>query len=88
MITSVRFCLSYGFLNVILLPSKFAYFNENLHFCKGHHHDITCSGGKCYVKCGQNIIYNMTLSTDSSKTLFICQYFSLYEQLKFHAQLS
>ena len=29
MITSVRFCLSYNLLNVILLPSKFVYFNEN-----------------------------------------------------------
>ena len=31
MITSVRFCLSYDLLNVILSPSKFVYFTENLH---------------------------------------------------------
>ena len=30
MISSVRFCLSYNLLNVILLPSNFVYFNENL----------------------------------------------------------
>ena len=29
-ITSLRFCLSYDLLNVILSPSKFVYFNENL----------------------------------------------------------
>ena len=64
MITSVRFCLSYEFLNAILLPSKFVYFNENLHRCNGRRHDGTCSRQKCYVMCGHNIIYDMTLSTD------------------------
>ena len=34
MITSVRFCLSYDLLNAFLWPSKFVYFNENLHCCK------------------------------------------------------
>ena len=28
MITSVRFCLSYDLINVILSPLKFIYFNE------------------------------------------------------------
>ena len=42
MITSVRFCLSYDLLNVILLTSKFVYSNGNLHCCNGRH-DITCS---------------------------------------------
>ena len=32
MIMSVRFCLSYDLLNVILSPLKFVYFKENLHF--------------------------------------------------------
>ena len=31
MISSVRFCLSKDNLNVILLPTKFVYFNENVH---------------------------------------------------------
>ena len=55
MITSVRFCLSYDLLNVILSPLKFVYFNENLHSCNGGRHDITCSRQKCYVMCGHNI---------------------------------
>ena len=57
MITSVRFCLSYDLLNAILSPSKFVYFNDNLH-------DVTCSHRKCYVTCGHNIIYDMTLTTE------------------------
>ena len=61
MIMSVRFCLSYDFLNRILLPSKFVYFNENLHCSNGRHHDATCSRRKCYVTCGHNIIYDMTI---------------------------
>ena len=63
MITSVRFCLSNDLLNVILLPSKFVYFNENLHCCKGCLHDVTCFPQKWYVMCGHNIIYDMMLST-------------------------
>ena len=47
-----------------LSPSKFVYFNEKLHCCKGRHRDVTCSRQKCYVMCGHNIIYNMTLSTE------------------------
>ena len=47
------------FSNVILSPSKFVYFNGNLHCCKGRRHDITCSRRKCYdVMCGHNIIYD------------------------------
>ena len=64
MITRVRFCLSYELLNAIVLSSKFVYFNENLHCCNGHRHDVTCSCGKCYVMCSYNIIYYMTLSTE------------------------
>ena len=64
MITSVRFCLSYDFLNVILSPSKSVYFHENLHRCNGRRHDVTCSRRKCYVTCGPNIIYDMMLSTE------------------------
>ena len=63
-ITSVRFCLSYDLLNVILSPSKFVYFNENLLCCNGHPHDITCSRQKCYVTCGHIIIYDwMTVTS-------------------------
>ena len=62
MITSVRFCLSYGLLNAILSHSF--YFNENLHCRHGSGHDATCSPRKCYVTCGHNIIYDMTLSTE------------------------
>ena len=62
MIKSVRFCLSYDNFNTTLLPSKFVYFNENLHCCKGCHHDVTCSPRKCYVTCGHNIIYDMTFN--------------------------
>ena len=64
MITSVRFCLSYDLLNVILSPSKFGYFNENLHCCHGRRYDITSFRLKCYVTCGHNVIYDMTLSTE------------------------
>ena len=63
MITSVRFCLSYAILNAILLPTKFVYFNENLHSCHGRRHDVTCSRRMCYITCGHKIIYDMTLST-------------------------
>ena len=61
---SVRFYLSFDLLNVILSPLKFVYFNENLHCCNGHRHDVTCPRQKVYVTCGHNIIYDMTLSTD------------------------
>ena len=36
-------------------PSKFAYFNENLHCCIGLGHDITCSRQKCNVMCGHRV---------------------------------
>ena len=42
MITRVRFCLSYDCLNAILLPSKFFFFNENLHYCHGRCISVTC----------------------------------------------
>ena len=85
MITSVRFCLSYDLLNVILSPSKFVYFNENLNCCNGRRHDVTCSRGKCNVTCGHKIIYDMTLATENSnviiikkdKTLFVPLFFKL-----------
>ena len=57
-------CLSYEILNAILSPSKFDYFNENLHCSNGRRHNITCSRQKCYVMCGHNIIYDMMLSTE------------------------
>ena len=60
MITSVRFCLSYDLLNAILSPLKFVYFDESLHGCHGRRHDVTSSHPKCY----DNIIYDMTLSTE------------------------
>ena len=58
MITSVRFGLSYDHLYAILSPSKFVYFNENLHCCNRQRHDVTCSRRKCYLTCGHNIIYD------------------------------
>ena len=70
MITGVRFCLSYDLLqyvNVIVSPLKFIYFNENLLCCNdsnGCPHDDTCSHRKCYATCGHNIIYDMVLSTE------------------------
>ena len=38
---SVSLCLSYDHLNVILSPSKFVCFKENLHWCLGRRHDVT-----------------------------------------------
>ena len=64
MIASVKFCLSYDILNAILLPLKFVYFSDNLHCCNGRRHKTTSTGRKCYVMCGHNTIYGMTLSTD------------------------
>ena len=64
MIMSVRFCLSYDLLNAKLSPSKLVYFNESLHCCNKHHHDVNCSLQKCYVTCGHIIIYDMTLSNE------------------------
>ena len=64
MIMSVRFCLSYDLLNVILSPSKFVYFNEKLHCCNRRGHDDSCSRQKCHVKCDHNTIYDMTLSNE------------------------
>ena len=54
------------FLNVILLPSKFVYFqwkneNEKTHCCR---QEVTCSCQKCYVICGHIIVYDMKLSTE------------------------
>ena len=40
---SVRLCLSYDLLNVILSLAKFVYFNENLHCCNGRRYNVTCS---------------------------------------------
>ena len=65
MITSVRFCLSYDLFNAILSPSKFVYFNENMHCCHGRLDDVTCSHRKCYVMCANNIIYDMKLSNSN-----------------------
>ena len=64
MITSLSFCLSYDLLNVILLPSKFVYFNDNLHCCNVRCHDLTCSSRKCYETCGYNTSYDVKLSTE------------------------
>ena len=64
MIKSVRFCLSFDLSNVILMPSKIVCFKENLHCCNGRRHNITYSRRKCYVTCGPNIIYVMTLFTE------------------------
>ena len=60
----VRFCLSYGVLDTILLPSKCVYFNENLHCCNERRDDITCSRRKCYVTYGHYISYAITLSSE------------------------
>ena len=49
---------------MILSPLKFVYFNENLHCRQGRRDDVTCSCRKCYVMCGHNIIYDMTLATE------------------------
>ena len=46
MITSVRFCLSYDLLNVILSLSKFVYFHKNLHCSSGRRSKVTCSRRK------------------------------------------
>ena len=65
MLKSVRFCLSYDLLNAILSPLKLVFFfNGKLHCCNGRRHDVTCSRLKCYVTCGHNKIYDMTLSTE------------------------
>ena len=34
---------------LLLSPSKFVYFNENLLCCNGRRHDFTCSRRGCYV---------------------------------------
>ena len=64
MMTGVIFCLLYDPLNAIVSPSKFVNFNENLHSCNGRCRHVTFSSRKCYVICGHNIIYDMTLSTE------------------------
>ena len=46
-------------LPYFISPSKFVYFDENLHCQHGHLLDVTCSRRKCYVMCGHNIIYNI-----------------------------
>ena len=38
--------------------------NENLHCFIGGCHDVTCSGHKCYVMCGYNIVNDMMLSAE------------------------
>ena len=69
MILSLRFCLSFDSLNVILSPSKFAYFNIKLHCCYGHWQDATCSRRKCHVTCGHNIISDMTYPLNNSNLM-------------------
>ena len=59
MIMSIRLCLSYNLLNAILSPSKFVCFNESVHCCHEHCHDVTCSRRKWHAMCGHNIIYDM-----------------------------
>ena len=64
MTTSVRFCLSYDLLNAILSPSKFVYFNGKFALCHRCRQYVTGLHRKCYVTCGHNIIFDMTLSTE------------------------
>ena len=64
MIMSVSFYLSYDLFNVISSPLMFVYFNENLHCWQGPHYDVTFFRGKCYVICGHDISYDMTLSIE------------------------
>ena len=71
MIMSVKFCLSYEFLNTILSLSKKVYFHENVHCCNGRRHDVICSRRKCYVMCGHNII--MTLRYPRNNSNVICE---------------
>ena len=52
MIISVRFCLSFDLFNVIFSPSKFVYFNENMHYCNRLGHDITYQGRRRVLKSG------------------------------------
>ena len=61
MITSVKFCLSYGLLNAI--KSCLFFFSESLHWCHRRHHDVTYTRGKCHVTCGHNIIYGLEMNT-------------------------
>ena len=49
-------CDSFGFY-VCLFQWKIALLSQTSH-------DFTCSRRKCYVTCGHNIIYDMTLSTE------------------------
>ena len=43
-------------LSVILLPSKFVYFNENLQWCPGRRYDPTCCRRKGYVTGGHRVM--------------------------------
>ena len=47
-------------LNAILLPSKFVYFNENVHCCHGVVMTLLVSHE--IITCGHNIVYAMRLS--------------------------
>ena len=64
MTTSVIFCLSYDLSKERLTPIKWTLFQRKMHCCHGRRHDVTCFRRKCYVTCGHNIIYDMTLSTE------------------------
>ena len=64
MTTSVIFCLSYDLSKELFIAFKVDKFSTSVHCCHGRRHDVTCSRQKCYVTCGHNIIYDMTLYTE------------------------
>ena len=62
MITSVRFCLLYDSVNPVLSPPKFISMKICIVVTKVFM--LLLVPTKCYVTCGDNIIYDMTLSTE------------------------
>ena len=57
-----RECMT--FQKSFLSPLKLTLFQRKMHCCQRRRHDVTCSRRNCYVTCGHNIIYDMTLSTE------------------------
>ena len=66
MIMIVRFCLSYDkqYLCLSFYHLQSLFISVKICNCyNGRRHDVTCSRRMCYITCGHNIVYDMTLFT-------------------------
>ena len=64
MTASVRSCLSCDLSNVILSPSKIAYFKEKVHCGHGRRHYVTCPRESDYTRVVIILFHDMKVSIE------------------------